>query len=599
MLLREAARSAVTLRTPSALGGAGPDPVGSLRSPQRREAVLHFAGFALDGRRAELRGPGGEVVKLRRKSLELLELFASNAGQVLGKQEIIDAVWPKVHVGEDGLYQCVREIRAALGDHDRQLVKLVFGRGYLFDAEVVGAPEEPVAPSVDTTLPPDSAASAVESGPGSPGPPRAVMGGRRAAALAVGAALGAAGLALAAPLLAPRTPPGKPVIAVTRIVAASQDEDVARAAADLTERLTDGLGGIPNVRVLAPASAHANAGRADPAARADFVLRGEVQRSGAAWSAQVRMIRVSTGEVQWSASHSVAGPDADRALAQSRLVAGIGHPVATRISALVHAGPRADADVVIDQALAFINRTSRENFATAQAMLEQALAADPENIDLQAALSAHLLRGIQTAWYGAEEGAAAQRRARDLLENAIRAEPDYLPVLQGWCRYLTATNAFVESLVACAKAMKFDPWNGLVMYHVGLSQLQLGRFEDALATFVQADRADVPQVSRWTWLLGAGLACLMLDRDEEAVAWLQRSLAVTPGTGRTHFALAAAYQRLGRTQAAKEAIAEGLKRRPGSTADNIRLETRNASPVYLSRTQEISSALLAAGMPRD
>jgi hypothetical protein len=79
--------------------------------------------------------------------------------------------------------------------------------------------------------------------------------------------------------------------------------------------------------------------------------------------------------------------------------------------------------------------------------------------------------------------------------------------------------------------------------------MQLGRFEDALATFKQADRFDTPEVSRWTWLIGAGWASLLIDRDEDAVPWLQRSIAITPASGRTHMLLAVAYQCLaGRTR---------------------------------------------------
>ena len=98
--------------------------------------LLRFAGFELDPDRAELRGPGGEAIKLRPKTFDILTLFAANPGRVLSKQELMEAVWPNVHVGDDSLFQCIREIRTALDDDDRQSIKLVSGRGYLFDAEV-------------------------------------------------------------------------------------------------------------------------------------------------------------------------------------------------------------------------------------------------------------------------------------------------------------------------------------------------------------------------------------------------------------------------------------------------------------------------------
>jgi len=122
--------------------------------------VLSFAGFELDQERARLRGPDGEAIKLRPKSFDMLQLFATNAGRVLSKQDLIEAIWPKVHVGDDSLFQCIREIRTALGDEDRQLIKLVSGRGYLFEAEVsveqggaTASPEVPQAPGSMTPVP--------------------------------------------------------------------------------------------------------------------------------------------------------------------------------------------------------------------------------------------------------------------------------------------------------------------------------------------------------------------------------------------------------------------------------------------------------------
>jgi len=57
------------------------------------------------------------------------------------------------------------------------------------------------------------------------------------------------------------------------------------------------------------------------------------------------------------------------------------------------------------------------------------------------------------------------------------------------------------------------------------------------------------RVSRWTWLLGAGVSYLMMGRDEEAVPWLERSIAIHAGIRASALPAAAAYQRLaGRTR---------------------------------------------------
>jgi len=107
--------------------------------------VFRFAGFELDQQRAELRRPDGRQVKLRPKTLEMLQLFAANAGRVLSKHELMEAVWPNIHVGEDSLFQCIRELRTALGDDRRQMIRVVSGRGYVFDIEVSTGPADVVA----------------------------------------------------------------------------------------------------------------------------------------------------------------------------------------------------------------------------------------------------------------------------------------------------------------------------------------------------------------------------------------------------------------------------------------------------------------------
>ncbi|RWA79180.1 winged helix-turn-helix domain-containing protein [Mesorhizobium sp.] len=68
----------------------------------------------------------------------MLKFFATNPGRVLSKQELMEAVWPDIHVGEDSLFQAIRELRTALGDEGRQIIKLMSGRGYLFAAPVSG-----------------------------------------------------------------------------------------------------------------------------------------------------------------------------------------------------------------------------------------------------------------------------------------------------------------------------------------------------------------------------------------------------------------------------------------------------------------------------
>ena len=581
--------------------------------------MLRFAGFELDEQRAELCGPDGEVVRLQPKPFAMLQVFAANAGRTLSKQELMQAVWPNIHVAEDSLFRCVREIRGALGDDDRQLIKLVSGRGYLFESAVVREQDEGAGPAAAPASLPEVASYQPGGNGTDPGAPEAKTEMPRKARVPFRAAViglvgfcTVVGLTVAATELRPYIlSPKWPTIAVS-IVDNGNDPQTALMASNVTADVAEGLSKISTIRVLSPPRSASTSGKTVPFAPAvdpDIFVQGRLQKDGKAWSLQARATNTATGEVRWSTAVSVAAENADEMLQRSRLVGGLGHNLAQYINTLVYPGERrggsavqaqakqANAKIVVEQATAYINQTSRERFAAAQGMLEDALAKDPDNVDLESALAAHLLRGIQTAWYSPADSEAAERKAQSLLERALQAEPQYLPVLESYCRFQTATNHFVESLVACANALTFDPWNGLVRFNLGMAQDELGRFSEALATFREADRFDTPAVSRWTWLLGAGMTYMLMDRDEEAVPWLQRSLAITPGTGRTQMLLAGAYQRLGRFDEATAAMAEALKQRPDSKLENIGMPRKNTSPLWLAAGEKIGRAEVAAGLP--
>jgi DNA-binding winged helix-turn-helix (wHTH) protein/tetratricopeptide (TPR) repeat protein len=541
--------------------------------------LIRFAGFELDRARSELRRADGTVHKLRPKTLEMLNLFVENPGRVLSKQELMEAVWPNVHVGEDSLFQCIKELRGALGDEHRQVIRLVSGQGYVFYLEPVETPA--AEPSVEAAASPDALRATPVR--------RFGRQAQLALGLLVAVLLGSAGTAL---VLGLRPGPSPATIMVMPFAAAGADGEATAISAGVTTGLADGLARITNIRV---ASSPANA----PVPATDYVVTGELRRDATGWSVEARMVDARTHEVQLVISSTVAADAGDPGLQQSRLAAGVGHELAVKLNLLLNGGDSVSAGtkVVIDQATAFLTRTSPERFGEAESMLKDAIEADPDNTDLAVALAALQLRGIQMVWYPPDAAKAAEASARSTLERALQRRPDSIPVLEAYCRFLNATTRFTESLVACGRALGLDPWNGIALYHVGLGQLQLGRFEDALASFELADRYDTPAVARWTWLVGAGWANLLLDRDEAAVGWLERSVAITPASGRPLMLLAAARQRLGQQKEAEAALQKALTLRPGSTAQNITPPTTGTSPVYLAASARIIAAMAAAGLP--
>jgi DNA-binding winged helix-turn-helix (wHTH) protein/tetratricopeptide (TPR) repeat protein len=575
--------------------------------------LVGFAGFELDQQRGELRAADGATIKLRPKTFEMLRLFAANPSRVLGKQELMEAIWPNVHVGEDSLFQCIRELRGALGDDKRQIIKLASGGGYVFTASVTAEVSAEPTAAANVTAPIARSVNALPTTPAtvaapakSPWPlfgPR-----RRTAAAAIAGFCAMIGLAIAAPIFGPgllfkRTPP---TIAVMPIVDASDKPGGDAMAAEITHQLSDGFAKIANITVVI--SPPSRSGDSPASTRsADFEMRGELQRDEQTWTLRARIIKTDTGEIKSVATASVDANEVDEQLLQTRLAAGVGHPLARRLNEILEAGaslPDANngssagsTKVVIDQAVASIDHTTRERFGMAQTMLKKALADDPGNADIAVALASLQLRGIQMVWFKPDEAIAVEAQASATLERALRAKPNSVAVLETYCRFLSATNHFVESLVACAKILSLDPWNGGALYLVGLAQINLGRFEDALATFRQADRFDTPAVSRWTWLLGAGWANMLMERGSDALPWVQRSIAITPASGRSQMLLAAIYQKLGRFDEARAMMQAGLKLRPGTTALNIAPPTKNSSPVFLHADDQIIQLMVEAGLP--
>ena len=79
----------------------------------------------------------GVEIKLRPKVYETLKYLVEHPGQLIGKQELMQAVWPGAFVTDDSLVQCTLELRRALDDGRQQLLKTVPRRGYLFAAPVI------------------------------------------------------------------------------------------------------------------------------------------------------------------------------------------------------------------------------------------------------------------------------------------------------------------------------------------------------------------------------------------------------------------------------------------------------------------------------
>jgi DNA-binding winged helix-turn-helix (wHTH) protein len=105
-----------------------------------RNRTLRFGRFELSGSKRMLRRDG-VALPLGGRAFDILVYLAERPGEVIGKKELIDHIWPNVIVEEGSLRVHVAAIRKALWDWDGQFgnryIANVKGRGYIFIGSVV------------------------------------------------------------------------------------------------------------------------------------------------------------------------------------------------------------------------------------------------------------------------------------------------------------------------------------------------------------------------------------------------------------------------------------------------------------------------------
>jgi TolB-like protein/DNA-binding winged helix-turn-helix (wHTH) protein len=363
--------------------------------PQPGHEGYAFGGFKLDLERgALLRGEADQ--KLRPKSYEVLCYLLAHHGCLVSKDELLRAVWGRTVVTDDSLTQCLVEIRRALGDEARHIVRTVPRRGYLLDV--------PVTPLV--------AADAIQE----PAPPRA--GGPpageasratpvRSFSLPLVATLAVSVLALALAwwALASRDaaepgrltidPPALPnSIAVLPFADMSAAGDQEYFGDGIAEEILNLLAQAPELKVIARTSSfsfkHQPADIATIAARLGVahVLEGSVRTWGDRVRVTAQLVSGRDGAHLWSQTY-------DRELGDLFEVQGdIAGTVAGVLKATLLGAPAALAsapdvrtyDLFLRARFQF-NRRDHGDLDRAREQLEAALAIDPEYAPAWALLS--------------------------------------------------------------------------------------------------------------------------------------------------------------------------------------------------------------------
>jgi TolB-like protein/DNA-binding winged helix-turn-helix (wHTH) protein len=267
---------------------------------------MRFGGARFCSKRRGLVSAEGEDIKLRSQSLKVFCYLVAHSGEVVSKDALIDAIWPDVNVTDDSLVQCIGDIRRAIGDESRTILKTVPRRGYVLVAD----PTEPDEKA--TTL------NASETGPFTR--PRGRFLAFAAVIVSLLGILGLVGTQRGLPVVSPASvndtrprPSEGPSIAVLPFANLSGDPEQDYFADGITEDIITGLRRTPDLLLIARSTNDRNQAigikEVAHALGVQYVLLGSVRKDGEEVRITAQLALGETGQQLWSQRFDEAGPD--------------------------------------------------------------------------------------------------------------------------------------------------------------------------------------------------------------------------------------------------------------------------------------------------
>jgi TolB-like protein len=499
-----------------------------------------FAGHTLDSDRRELRR-GDHVIAVEPQVFDLLVYLLQNRDRVVSKDDLIAAVWRNRIVSDSTLTSRINAARKAVGDSGeaQKLIRTVPRKGLRF----VGDVHEPSS----ADHPPQSAATADEFHE-----PRTAL-----------------------PL------PDRPAIAVLPFINMSGEAEQEYFSDGISEDIITALSKLRWFFVIARNSSFVYKGKSVHMKQiaeqlgVGYVVEGSVRKGGDRVRITVQLNDVATGSHIWAERY-------DRSLAdvfavQDEITEAIVAAIEPQLYAAENFHARRkppdsmDAWDLVMRALSHYWRVTRQDNLVAQALLEKAIAIDPN--------------------YGQALG--------------VLATSHTFVAHMGWADPSTSLPIAERAALAAIRADSEDPWAHLAL---GMVYLFARRFDDSLAEMELALRLN-PNFSLAQGYYG--LALCYCGRWQEGDVAAQRALRLSPRDpfSAVYNGIAAYAQFIGRNyaeamQLAREAIrqrsdfvgahrvltaAAGMAGETGVAANALR-ELRRAQP-------NISLAWLLTQMP--
>jgi TolB-like protein/DNA-binding winged helix-turn-helix (wHTH) protein/Tfp pilus assembly protein PilF len=560
---------------------------------------------------ARLLTRGGEVVPLPPKTFELLLVLVRRAPGVVTRQELLDTVWPREIVNDEALTQRLMLLRRVLGDDPRNptYIASVPRWGYRLVAPVQR--HEPAGHALLATPPADSAVVPVPPGDSPPAPAAAptaaavtrVTYGR--GSLAWLFAPVAVGLLLVGVYLARGQRPTSDSIAILPFVLGTADPGTDVLGDGVRETLTNSLGRLPSLKVIAASSMSRFKGAAaDPQhvgreLGVRTVVTGRIVQQGDTLAVSAELVSVEDGAQLWGGSF--VRPLSDLLVVQDDLAAQIALSLRPKLAlAERDALRRRYTDDLVAYQLYMKgryhwNKRSVQGFEDAIACFKQAIHEDPSYALAYAGLAdCYALLGA--AEYGAEEPREALPKARAAAQRALELDPRLaeahasLGLVQ---RIFDWDRAGAER--SLRRAIELAPSYASAHQWYGETLAELGRLRAAEGEIRRALELDPLSL-----VISADLGMLAYyARDyERATEYYRATLAMEPLFVPARLGLALAQSQIGDHEQALAALAEARTIAAGEPVVLAALAYVQARAGRLGEARATAAALAAAGARR-
>jgi TolB-like protein/class 3 adenylate cyclase len=327
-----------------------------------------------------------------------------------------------------------------------------------------------------------------------------------------------------------------------------------------------------------------------------YALEGSVQRGGNRVRVNVQLVDTESGAHLWAERF-------DRTVAdlldmQDEVVAQLANVLSAQLTAVE--ARRAEQSLHPDsmdfyfQGLAwFYKGPTSENLARARGFFERALALDPGNVDAMVGAA-----GVDSNMgYFTDDRAGVFARAEATLTKALSLAPNNADAHFFMGLVLINSNRAAQGIPEFERALALDPNYAAAHAMIAMANLYSGRAEESEAHVNDALRLSPRDVWAWAWMNLEGGAKLHLGADQEAVAWLRRSIEAYPNFSTPHFFLAAALANLGKLEEARAEAKAGLALDPKFTIHQFRVGAESDNPVFLKQRERLIEGMRKAGLP--